>query len=543
MIDFLPFHLRDLPLFNKIAIIPINFIALALLVVVFNHNKFRDRRSQLFLLMTVFMLTWVDFAYLARIFGQYSNLSEVFLRVAWIATPLLFFCTYYISLYLVELEEKYRKYSWFLLVLTIILSSLTAFTDVFIAGVKFTDTTFLGINTLIIVYGKFFLLFLVGIFVLIVSTLFPLMKSKMDNAAKMFLLGLMIFYLANIIFNIALPVFLNTAHFYYFGDYSTIFLLGFTTYAVLRHRLFDVRVFSTELLTIVIWSILFSKLFVSQDLTEFSSDFLVFVLTIVFGVLLIRSITKEVEQKDKLQELTQKLQALDKQKDEFISMAAHELRSPLTAIKGYISMILEGDTGEIPGKAKEFLVDTTSVTERLIRLVNNMLNVSRIEEGRLVYQMEEVDLIKALQEIYYSFRFEAERKGLKFNFDVPHGIYDKVYVDPDKIREIVGNLVSNAIKFTEKGSITMHVSQPDASLVRVSIADTGPGISKEEQEKLFQKFYRAESTSGKTIGTGLGLYITKLLLEKFNGRIGLDSEVNAGSTFWFEIPVYKGEKH
>lgn len=241
----------------------------------------------------------------------------------------------------------------------------------------------------------------------------------------------------------------------------------------------------------------------------------------------------------KLEEVNRKLKELDKQKDEFISMAAHELRSPLTAIKGYVSMIMEGDTGDIPQKAREFLADASAVTERLIRLVNNMLNVSRIEEGRIVYQMEVTDLIRVVQETFYSERVEADRKGLKFLLNVPDGLKDDVYVDPDRIREVVGNIVSNAVKFTEKGEININISNPDKDTARVEVVDTGPGISKEEQKRLFQKFYRAETTAGKTFGTGLGLYITRLLIEKFNGKIGVESEVNKGSNFWFELPIYK----
>ncbi len=235
----------------------------------------------------------------------------------------------------------------------------------------------------------------------------------------------------------------------------------------------------------------------------------------------------------------EKLKELDKQKDEFVSMAAHELRSPLTAIKGYISMIIEGDTGDIPEKARQYLADSMAVTDRLVRLVNNMLNVSRIEEGRIVYQIEETDLIRAVQEIYNSFRVEAERKDLEFKIDIPSGLEDMVKVDPDRVREVISNIVSNAIKFTEKGKVNIKMSNPKPGSVKVEVIDTGPGISKVEQVGLFQKFYRAESTSGKTFGTGLGLYITKLLIEKFGGEMGVTSELDKGSNFWFELPLVR----
>ena len=239
-----------------------------------------------------------------------------------------------------------------------------------------------------------------------------------------------------------------------------------------------------------------------------------------------------------LQKVNEKLKALDAQKDEFISMAAHELRTPMTAIKGYVSMIIEGDTGDIPEKARGFLADANAINERLIRLVNNMLNVSRIEEGRMVYQEEEENLSSAVRTVFSQFRPEAERKGLELKLDVPASITDKVRVDPDRIQEVIGNLLSNAVKYTDKGSVVVRLVQPNANMVRFEVEDTGSGISKEEQEKLFRKFSRAESTVGKTTGTGLGLYISKLLVEKFGGSIGLSSEIAKGSTFWFELPLF-----
>jgi len=256
-----------------------------------------------------------------------------------------------------------------------------------------------------------------------------------------------------------------------------------------------------------------------------------------YGLSLAQKFMSEQESKNKVQELNKKLEDVNKQKDEFVNMAAHELRSPLTAIKGYISMIIEGDTGEIPQKTRQYLADSMAVTDRLIRLVNNMLNVSRIEEGRIVYQMEDTNLIRAVQEIYNSYRVEAERKGLIFKTDIPNGLEDMVRVDPDRIREVVSNLVSNAIKFSEKGEVVIKMTNPQKGIVRVDVIDNGPGISGDEQSKLFAKFYRAESTAGKTFGTGLGLYITRLLVEKFGGKIGLESEIDKGSDFWFELPV------
>ncbi len=239
----------------------------------------------------------------------------------------------------------------------------------------------------------------------------------------------------------------------------------------------------------------------------------------------------------KLRYANQQLKLLDKQKDEFISIAAHELRAPMTAIKGYLSMILEGDAGEVPPKIAEYLKEATEGNERLIRLVNNMLNVGRIEEGRMIYQMGKVALGRVVETVFNEFKVEAEKKQLEFKFEMPENLNDEIYVDQDRIHEVVSNLVSNAVKYTDKGVVAIKLSQPQAQIIRLEVSDTGPGISTKDKEKLFQKFSRVESSAGKAIGTGLGLYISKLLIEKFGGRIGFESELGKGSSFWFELPV------
>jgi len=242
--------------------------------------------------------------------------------------------------------------------------------------------------------------------------------------------------------------------------------------------------------------------------------------------------------KDLLKKTNQKLEELDKQKDEFISVAAHELRAPMTAIKGFLSMILEGDTGQISPQTKEYLMNVAEGNERLIRLVNNMLNVSRIEEGRMLYQMGNVNLKKVVEAVFDEFKIEAENKNLEYKIEIPPEIKDLVYVDTDRIHEVISNLISNAVKYTDKGFIKIKLSNVNGK-IKTEIINTGPIIPKEEQEKLFKKFSRTSSSTGKAIGTGLGLYISKLLVEKFGGKIGVISEESENTNFWFELPLVK----
>jgi signal transduction histidine kinase len=315
----------------------------------------------------------------------------------------------------------------------------------------------------------------------------------------------------------------------------------FTSYAIIKHELLDIKIVGTEILTFALIIATFIEVVLSSSLGEMIFRAGVFIALLIFGILLIRSVIREVSQRERMQELNKKLKELDEQKDEFISVAAHELRAPMTAIKGYVSMVMEGDAGKITEKARGFLADANTINERLIRLVNNMLNVSRIEEGRMVYQLETESLSNVIRSVFSQFAPEAHRKGLEYDLKIPTEIRDKVYVDPDRIQEVIANFLSNAVKYTDHGSVTVRLGQPNKDTVRVEVVDTGPGISKVEQEKLFQKFYRVENNVGKTTGTGLGLYISKLLVDKFNGKIGLESELGEGSNFWFELPLAKGK--
>jgi len=236
-----------------------------------------------------------------------------------------------------------------------------------------------------------------------------------------------------------------------------------------------------------------------------------------------------------LSQANEQLKELDRLKDEFVSAAAHALRSPMTAIKGYISMVLEGDGGEVASKAKEFLQGAYEGNDRLIRLVNHMLDISRIESGRLIFNIADVQLEDVIQSEVSGLKILADQKGLSLNYEKPPTPLPIVSVDPDRLREVINNLVGNAIKFTQQGGITIK-HEMSGGFVVTHIIDTGPGISPADIANLFQKFTQARVNIGKSGGSGLGLYVSKLIIKEFHGDITLKSQVGQGSTFSFSIP-------
>lgn len=246
----------------------------------------------------------------------------------------------------------------------------------------------------------------------------------------------------------------------------------------------------------------------------------------------------------RLRSANRRLKELDQLKDEFVSIASHELRTPMTAIKSYLWMALNQPNQTIKEPLKKYLDISYNSTERLIRLVNDMLTVSRIERNKIELKKEPTDMTTVVQLLFDELKITADEKEIKFTFDHPKS---KMVVngDKEKLREVIQNIVGNALKFTpEKGSIRIVV-KTQKNTVHVAITDTASGIPKDSIDKLFQKFSKIEYSYSKHSsqpGTGLGLYISKKIISLHNGDIEVQSEVGVGSTFTVILPLYEQKK-
>jgi signal transduction histidine kinase len=229
---------------------------------------------------------------------------------------------------------------------------------------------------------------------------------------------------------------------------------------------------------------------------------------------------------------------IERMKTEFVSIAAHQLRTPMSAIKWTLRMILDGDLGPITGEQKDFLEKTYISNERMISLINDLLNVTRIEEGRHLYNLILVNLEDLTSNIVSSYTEIAKRKSLVLEYAKPEQKLPQVKVDVEKIRLVISNLIENAIKYTPvKGKITIIVSVEDGR-VQVAVKDNGVGIVKEQQERIFTKFFRGTNVMRmETEGTGLGLFIAKNIVETHGGKIWFESEEGKGTTFIFNLPA------
>jgi PAS domain S-box-containing protein len=224
-------------------------------------------------------------------------------------------------------------------------------------------------------------------------------------------------------------------------------------------------------------------------------------------------------------------------KSEFISIAAHQLRTPLSAVKWTMRLLMDGDLGVMNSSQLKLLERGYETNEKMIQLVNDLLNVSRIEDGRFGYRFQKGNITDLISSIFSSSRISAREHSITIHFDNPPQIAPFVF-DQEKISLAFQNLVDNAVKYTPPNGEIFITITPEGNYVKVSVRDTGVGIPKGQTDRLFTKFFRAENVIHmQTSGSGLGLFIVKNIIARHGGRIGVESEENKGSTFWFTLPV------
>jgi len=250
-----------------------------------------------------------------------------------------------------------------------------------------------------------------------------------------------------------------------------------------------------------------------------------------------QDLEKKVEERTR--ELTQALnevKIISKRKTDFISSVSHELRTPLTSIKGYASILLTGKLGDMPAEIRERLDKINRHSDELVHLVNDLLDIARIESGRMTMKKEPMELKKIIESVYDLLAVQLKQKDIEFSFNIADGA-GAIFADRSQIERVFINLIGNAIKFTpQNGRISMLAKNAQAQ-VEVDIVDTGCGIPEEEREEIFEEFYRVDNLINQEVkGTGLGLSLVKHIVEAHQGKIWVESKLGAGSSFNFTLP-------
>jgi len=343
-----------------------------------------------------------------------------------------------------------------------------------------------------------------------------------------------------------------------FMSIGIVVFIGMLTYAITKYQFLNIKLISAQALTYSIWVLIASQFFFIENELGIIIASVTLIFSVVFGIMLIRGIKEEIKRKEELQIMADRLaiandelRKLDNAKTEFISIASHQLRTPLTAIKGFVSLLLEGAYGEVNPEAREAINKIHLSGERLIRLVEDLLNVSRIEAGRMIFEKKPGQLEDVVKEICEGLEMLAREKNLYLDWKLPKEKLPSFDFDASKMKEVVSNLVENAIKYSDKGGVTVRVERTQQTtndksqdggnqeIIRFTVSDTGIGIPADEIPNLFKKFSRGKNTKRlNATGTGLGLFVVKNIVENHGGKIWIESKGEGmGTKFVVELPV------
>jgi signal transduction histidine kinase len=222
---------------------------------------------------------------------------------------------------------------------------------------------------------------------------------------------------------------------------------------------------------------------------------------------------------------------------DFITLASHQLRTPLSGMRWLLELLLQARTGPLNKKQREYISKIYTSNERMIALVNDLLEVTRLDQGDDKIYMQPTDLVEAIRGLIKEKANQVKQKRLKITFTTEQEPFPSVKSDPNKIKQALGNILSNAISYTpEGGSVNIDLKTTNGDIM-CTVMDSGVGIPKDQQKNVFSKFFRGTNVlKFETVGTGLGLYITKAFIEGSGGKIWLESEENKGTTIFFTLP-------
>lgn len=333
------------------------------------------------------------------------------------------------------------------------------------------------------------------------------------------------------------------------GLFSMPIFVVFLGYMIVKFKAFNIKMIGAQALVFSLSMLVLAIAFIRNIQNVRIVVLFTLVFVVILGNLLIRGVRREIKQREKLEQLkleleksnsqlgvaNDKLKDLDRLKTEFLSLASHQLRSPLTAIKGYASMLLEGDYGDINPEAKDAISRVFQSSNNLQIIVEDLLNVSKIEQGGMKYEMANFDFASLVKSITKDLSINAKGKNLELKYTTPENEVFNVHGDQIKLRQVVLNFIDNAIKYTKVGHIDTSIIKKDGKII-FSVKDTGMGLTPEIIDTLFQKFNRGDGARMNTSGSGLGLYLAKEIVRAHDGKVWIESEgLGKGSTFFVEL--------
>jgi signal transduction histidine kinase len=470
-----------------------------------------------------------------------DSLALIFLRLSYMAAAFIAACFYYFSIAFPDGNRPSRRHVATLVALTgavclaVLVPGFLTGSISLVGGTRTVELHVLG-------YAAFVGMFC-GLFALVQIRVWRKFASA-QGIARIQLLLMAICITAvgwlGVYFDLILPSpFLENFRYVWTGPVFTDLFAAVTTYAIFRYRLFNAKALIGELLVFALWLILFVRVLTSGAAAELIGNIVVLALSVPIGVLLIRSLQIETRGREALAVANTKLRELDQLKSEFLSLAAHQLRTPVTLLQGYLSTIEEGDYGPVPEPMRTPITRATETVRGFASMIQDYLDVARIEQNRMTYSFATADLEKIVVVLVDEFTALAKRKALALTFKKDSAGPYRANLDVEKVRQVVSNLLDNAIKYTPSGMVEVALSHDiERGILRLSIADTGTGIDPSTLSKLFQKFSRGDHDRLNTGGSGLGLYVARQFIEAHHRSIWAESTgLGRGSRFIIEVPA------
>lgn len=505
----------------------------------------RDKTNLFFGAFVLSIILWTLSMLMFRITNEYAN-AMLWLRLSYVAAGFIGITFFGFCIFFTK--SRLSNIFWLLLIFIVgLMTALLLQPWFLIHSIVFSPSGKLAIEEPLhhLAFSLYFIFFFFGALAIIGNKYTKERGLERSRLGYIFW-GVFLAGFLGTLFNLVLPSpWFNEWRLTWLGPVFTLIFVYFIALAITKYHLFDIKVIATELFTALLLLLLFINIFSYSTFGQLVLNLTIFVGALIFGIFLIRSVLQEVRTREEMEKLALaleranvELKRLDKARTEFMSMASHQLRTPLTAIKGYISLALEGQYGKFSEKMKKSLKNVYLSNERLVNLVDDLLTISRIEMGKLTAEKEPTKIEDLIKSCIEEMKIAAQKKKLKMFFEKPKALLPKINIDPLKIRQVILNLIDNAIKYTQTGYVSIAANSKQGKII-IQVKDTGEGFTQEEKETFFEGFTRGRAGTAFYIeGAGLGLYVAKKYLDLHQGKIYAESKGRGkGSTFYVELLV------
>lgn len=522
----------------------------ALLIAIFVFIKQKNSLASRLLLATNGSLALWMIGSLITWATPYPSYVMFFWTMVDVIEPFVYFFAFYFA-YVFLYKQDLSSVDKFIFSLPLLPTVILAPTPLMLIAFDLTNCDRNAYEGILALYGytaEIFYVCLILYFAIRALASDTLLKPAEKRPAVLFTIGITLFLTAFSLGNILELVTEN----WLIGQYG---LLGaplfsaLLAYLIIKYHAFDVKLFSIQAFMVALWLLVASLLFVRES----DNANIIVIATLIIFTLIARPLSRSVQREivgrvenerlaSDLKHANDRLQDLDRTKSEFVSIASHQLRTPLTAIRGFAELMRDGSYGAVPDRFLEPLSHVEESVQNMAMTINDFLNVSRIEGGTMQYDMTVFSLRELAERIVGELTQYASKRNLVLAFEAATDSPLMVNADEGKVRQILQNLIDNSIKYTPRGSITVKAELRAGASASVSITDTGIGMSDETQRLIFDKFVRASNANTVNIyGTGLGLYIAKEMTQAMHGKVSASSwGEGQGSTFTLELPLWDG---